>query len=276
MASVSPETHKEGEGGTLRLLVLLVNGLLPLGVIGYFCVATDHVLIGMLALHVIVMIALPVLTLKANLTPYYRMIVSDFRDSVQYMGKSILTFFGIIACGFALFVPLSCKTAALPKYCFDFSPFVDLLGPQSSKAVLIAAGLYFTIVNPIVEEWFWRMYLHKELGLHYLTPDSPPLTQQPDSIPSYGTLALIAETSKTQQTSFASKLIISTMYAVYHVLLLTTRISVLFGLIAWLFLTSLGLVLSYIRERIGISAAICVHAAVDAAVVVSLYYEKFG
>jgi len=268
MDVVSLETPKES-AGTLRLVLLFVNGLLPVGVIAYLSVLNDHLLVSMLVLHFLVMTTIPVIILQGKLTPYYRMLQTDLRTAGPYIVKAVFASLAIVGLGFALFVPFTCKSG-VSKYCFDFTPFTAILGPNLSKPMLISAGLYFTVVNPLIEEWFWRVFLHKELGLTYLTQE----LLIPDSLPSYGTVPLLP--SPATYSSFTSKLVITSMYASYHVLLLSTRISLAFGMLALVFVTSLGLLLIFARERLGIPACVCLHASVDCAVVVSLYYEKFG
>ena len=265
----SPESPKADEGGSMKMMILLVNGLLPMAVITYFCVSHDWLIIGMLVMHVVVMITLPLLFLKGDLTPYTSSLKADFSQARSHIGQGMLLMASIITFGLALYIPSTCKSGLLSP-CFDFTPFTSILGSDMSRPALIAAGLYFTFVNPLVEELFWRVFLHKELCLTYLTKDQRLPT--PDT---YGTIPLI-ETPKSQNASTFSKLVLSTMYALYHGILLTFRISPTFGILGFLFLLGFGLALVYTREHVGIFASVCLHAAIDGAVVVSLYYEKFG
>ncbi|EEQ97923.1 hypothetical protein Pmar_PMAR025547 [Perkinsus marinus ATCC 50983] len=39
--------------------------------------------------------------------------------------------------------------------------------------VLIVLGIYFALVNPLLEEFFWRVFLHRELGQSFF-PQSVP------------------------------------------------------------------------------------------------------
>lgn len=266
----SPESPKADEGGSLRMIILLANGMLPMAVIAYCCVSHDWLISGMLVMHIVVMITLPLLILKGDLTPYMGTIRADILQAKSHIGQALLLMSCFVTFGLAVYIPASCKSGLLTS-CFDFTPFISILGPDLPKPALIAAGLYFTFVNPLVEELFWRVFLHKELCLTYLTKEHR-LSPTPDT---YGTVPLI-QAPKSHVTSFFSKIVLSTMYALYHAILLIARISPAFGLLGFFFLLGFGLALVYTREQLGISASVCLHAAIDAAVVVSLYYEKFG
>jgi hypothetical protein len=85
--------------------------------------------------------------------------------------------------------------------------------------------LYFSTVNPVIEEGFWRVFLAKSLPVG----------------------------------------VVSCCYALYHVLVILKFAGALRALVGFCFLSLLGLVLQYIKDRFGLVTAMAVHSGLDAA-----------
>lgn len=84
--------------------------------------------------------------------------------------------------------------------------------------------LYFTVVNPIIEEGFWRVFLAQSLPT----------------------------------------VLVSVCYALYHVLVIFKFAGALRAGVGFVFLSGLGVCLQYIKNRLGLLPAIAVHSALDA------------
>mmetsp|Transcript_3463 Transcript_3463/g.7192 ORF Transcript_3463/g.7192 Transcript_3463/m.7192 type:complete len:99 (-) Transcript_3463:2004-2300(-) len=84
--------------------------------------------------------------------------------------------------------------------------------------------VYFSIVNPIIEELFWRVFLAQ-------------------SLPTF---------------------VVSACYAAYHVLVVYKFAGALRAVIAFPCLAILGLAFQIIKTRFGLVTAISVHSALDA------------
>jgi len=265
----------------LRAFALVCIGLSPL----ITCVGVGEnmqsVLVAMVLMHWGAMLILPAAfyaaaSFSGHGYASYRFYIELFRE--QQMNSEAKTLRGC-ALGVPVLILLlvgylsfRCKTLSWPFCIKDFIPPLEQYGfeAHSMSFRLIAAG-YFTFWNPAIEEFFWRVFLHRELGLalgfnpkeekHLLRGDA-------DGGPWRD---LLHETA----TAFPGRAIalrwgVSAMYAAYH----TWPMKLLFQRTWWLYtvlgfccLVCLGRFFLILREmpHFGLIAAYILHAWVDAA-----------
>lgn len=151
---------------------------------------------------------------------------------------------------------------------------LSLLGVKSATPCewrsLVGAGFYFSLVNPLVEELFWRVFLRRELA-ECLSEGGGESRGEDARLP------LLAATAASQQTppeaarlakplSWMRATALALFYASYH----TVVVARLFGgglaALSLPLLTMLGHVLNLVRERPamgGLCGALALHVGVD-------------
>lgn len=147
----------------------------------------------------------------------------------------------------------------------------------------IFGSIWFSIVNPILEELFWRVFLADELdepcscmGDSKARDAIPP----PPDRPSIELSFVVGPDQRQDQDcshsqhagrSFAaieaSRWLISSYYAAYHVIVVIRFFPAFMGLTTLIFLTIVGRILLHVRDmpRFGMCTSIIVHAGLDAA-----------
>ena len=244
--------------GFSREAMLWAISLTPVLVVVIFCILTELYVAALFAMHVIVMIGLPLMSVS-NLWTKYRPFVS-----FDFVTLPNIAVFGLVAgFGFLCFLPLRCGVSP-EAVCLEVSPFADRLLAGVPLVWRIIVGLYFCFVNPVIEEFFWRTFLWREL---VLLEGRSTLTAVDSS--SYGTLPLkgAAQTSAPQTASLSALRLVAlgVAYAAYHVVFFAFRATAAVAVAGAVGLTVLGVVLTKTRETLGFTLAVAVHAGVDAA-----------
>jgi len=289
-----------------RKVALVLIGVSPLIVMLALGETFRNVLIAMLAMHWGCMLLLPVLyyVIRSHEDPVSRSAALTFYS--QFVAEQREDCCRKLLRGFVLGIPLFLGPV-LGYYCmrcetFDWflcvRSFEKPLGAYGLKSYsmnfkLLIIGLYFACVNPIFEELFWRVFLHRELALQELGAD---LDHRNDEAS-----ALLADHSvgerheeKEEVSPFAElcrprvhltfysevcRWLVCALYASYHI----WPISIIFGALWWLYavggfcgLTILGRGFLLLREtpQFGLPATLVAHALVDAAFVV-ICFVKF-
>ena len=139
-------------------------------------------------------------------------------------------------------VLLSYHVVAKPLH-IDERSMRPLLVPWglSSASVGFDIGtlMWLTFLNPVMEEFFWRVYL-----LEMLRP--------------------FGNDGPTCARGWAPTAISATLYASYHVVVVSNFLPMALCLLSFVCLAMLGLALQGVLARVGLIAAIGVHLAVDA------------
>ncbi len=221
-------------------------------------------------MHFAVMLGIPVFFYSpiTRYKPFF-----DLRE--VFSPLHIALFLAVAVIGFLGFMPLRCEVMPEPL-CIDLSAFALSLVQNLSLSVRVLVALYFVFVNPLVEEFFWRTFLWRELSL-CATP--PVRTNDLEAAAVYGSVgspvtATEAASPRELETLCVWRSVgLSLAYALYHVVLVYWRVSVVAAAYALVGLTALGLVLVKVRESHGVSWAVVVHAGVDATAVVVMLYS---
>lgn len=148
----------------------------------------------------------------------------------------------------------------------------------------LLAAMYFTFANPAFEEFFWRVFLHRELGLAIgANKQVPAAAVDPDSLLEGGEEAKKPWTSLVQEaietiptsaeqlhTGCSVRWGVSILYASYHawpIMVLFHKTWWAYAPLGFCFLVALGRFFVMLRENphFGLPAAYATHAWIDAA-----------
>lgn len=285
--------YKEGDVARprWRIISLVLIGMSPLA----SCLVVGEnlgVLFAMVAMHWISMLVLPALYFvarsheeasfaAATLTFCRRVWDQDLAHSFL---KSIrgcvfgMPLFVVLIAGYLSF---RCKTFSWALCMRSFEQPLEASGfePHSMPFRLLSA-LYFTFWNPLIEEFFWRVFLHREVGTEVGVEriETFEMSDAPWQKLWLGILELPA--TDASWSSAAVRWGVSLMYASYHtwpmkVLFFFNYVGWLHVVAGFLFLVCLGRFFVILRESpdFGLPAAYACHAWVDAAFAVLCLVE---
>lgn len=278
-----------------RIIYLIILGFGPLLSCIVVGEAMGSVLFAMVVMHWITMLVLPSLyyvirsredeSFTAAAIAFYGDVWS--RNMSKGFAKSLrgcLLGAPIFLCFVSGYVLFSCKSFGWALCMRNFERPLEKYGFQMhSMPFRILAALYFTLWNPVIEEFFWRVFLNREVGLelglkevaasetdapwHHLWRD---IVQSLPSWPADG----------TSWTSVKLHWGVCVMYASYHtwpmkVLFLSNEAGWLHILAGFLFLVLLGRFFLLLRESpdFGLPAAYVCHVWVDAAFAILCMFE---
>eukprot|EP00919_Chromeraceae_sp_WS-2016_P072998 GHVR01172577.1.p1 GENE.GHVR01172577.1~~GHVR01172577.1.p1 ORF type:complete len:337 (+),score=59.79 GHVR01172577.1:90-1100(+) len=165
-------------------LVCSLIGLSPTSVMLLFILVLKEAAIAMIVMHIVCMGTLPFLFVflryrdHMSYRSYY---VNFFKHQIKHFKQQVpigLFLFLLSSVGGSLsYILFSCDKGILGiffstgifsniKLCIGLKEAsLPLYGLSYSTGVMVFLGLYFIIVNPIVEEYFWRVFLFRELAL---------------------------------------------------------------------------------------------------------------
>mmetsp|Transcript_1190 Transcript_1190/g.2020 ORF Transcript_1190/g.2020 Transcript_1190/m.2020 type:complete len:370 (+) Transcript_1190:70-1179(+) len=279
-----------------RIIALVAIGMSPLILCVSIGESLGNVLFAMVAMHWIAMLVFPALyyTIKSHEERGFATSTLAFYSECFNTSTSQLCFkvFRGCAIGLPVFLCLvscyflfRCNTYGSLVCVKNFErPLEDYGMKVHSMPFRLAAATYFTFWNPLIEELFWRVFLHREVGLELqVTSVTPPL---PDGVPWRhlwkDIIALIPVWPPATSDASSAKLRwgVSCMYASYHtwpmkVLFLSNQAWWLHILGGFVFLVFLGRFFLVLREnsQFGLASAYAVHAWVDAGFAVLCLFE---
>ncbi|PHJ18501.1 caax protease self-immunity protein, partial [Cystoisospora suis] len=161
---------------SLSIPVLLLVGFSPFFCMLVFILGLHNVLLAMLIMHWVCMTTVPLvyIYLFEHSFQYYRHVwaIQRCRFRKQWIWGIA---FCLITLGFLYLVYYLC---AFPYNIFGsnyhwrwFERLLDKIhrnclqrGLDLSFPLLVLSGLYFFLINPLIEEWFWRVFLYREFG----------------------------------------------------------------------------------------------------------------
>lgn len=168
-----------------------------------------------------------------------------------------VTGFGImLAIGLVAYI--FCRSASVPGEYLgvplnELRQTLELYGIRSQVA-MTAFALYFAVINPILEELFWRRFARARLGEEYSSK-----------------LPLLSWGSSPADALSASA------YSAYHSVIIAMLMPAWFNfLVAFPFLVAFGHALSLLADKHGIHTAIAVHSGLDLAAACWILDIKFG
>lgn len=166
-----------GKLSVWRSVVVVLIGLSPL----LWCVfggeGFKNVLIAMVVMHWACMMTLPVMyyvswsfTAKDvgqyAVSFYSELFIEQRQDLLQKMLRGSIIGIMFLVCAVGGFLLLRCETYSW-RFCMKKfeKPLKEYGFAPYSEDFRWAAALYFTFINPVFEELFWRVFLHRELPL---------------------------------------------------------------------------------------------------------------
>ena len=260
-----------------RQAVAVGVGLSPCVVVSIW-IHAENLLAAMLCMHTVCMLMLPAIVIISSSPKVRKWYSTHGQDLLVPSGTHILRglLLGLVLGGGLIggFLLVRCKSV-LRGYISDFDRFcargldrnIHANGFEGfSKPKMIAVALYFSTVNPFVEELFWRVFLHKQVEID---PD----TTGGDSVDRE---RKVLDHPQVPTVSEAWRWLISAMYASYHYMVVWTLLFNVGGVPLWpmlgfLGLTFLGRFYVWLREQPdswGLWSVIVSHALLDAGVCV--------
>ena len=241
----------------LHVVLVMLICLLPAVAIICLMLVAKLGILSMFVFHWVGAVAAPCLYMSlidqeglASPLQFLRRQFTGFAVEVQQWKRGIVLFLGFTALGFVVIVAIS-------HWCFLvndlYKPMkinVETVGIDFSTVGAVLFVLYFTFVNSMIEEIFWRGWLLERLG--------------------------------TSRTAIG---ISGLFYASYHFFVLYAVLPMSLGFNLWgstlvtLFLVLAGVMFSYIHQIHGIILSWFIHAAADACIMlglVAVYYQTWS
>lgn len=149
------------------------------------------------------------------------------------------------------------------------STLADYGFENMSKAQIIMSAVYFCIMNPIIEELFWRVFMHREIDFFY------------ESVEADVEQVTIIErsSSNTDNTSrripWPVLLLFSVLFSSYHTLVIGVFLGgVAYGILAFFIIGVLGLIFQQILlgspQDKGFYRILFLHVGIDLGIILSL------
>jgi hypothetical protein len=265
---------------------IIFVGLLPAVVVALSMFVGHNIFIAMFVMHWSSMIPVPLaLTYfihgKAEIRWYIEYVkqqkfLSDWRICLMLL--TVGTLVPVLG-----YMADSCKTA---QWHFCVGAVDDNLAQygfkDAPKALIIACAVYFPIVNPIIEELFWRVYMDREYTFSACLAtregaedESLHLMENGASMDNNSDTILPTKSTKSNEIPLYVKLIFSSLYSSYHTMVVGVFLGgVQYGILAFFGIGALGLLFQYIfsvsDNRSGFGRAVCFHVGIDAGVVIAL------
>lgn len=278
-----------------RVIFLVATGFSPLVSCVLVGETLGSVLFAMVAMHWVVMLVLPALyyTIRSHGEEDFAVSTMAFyrdlwdRNFACAWAKSIrgcLLGAPIFLCLLSGFVAFRCKTF-LWAFCIrNFErPLEDFGFRPHSMPFRVLAAFYFTFWNPVIEEFFWRVFLHRELGSELGFKEKTSETSDTPWQQLWQDILAALPSWPARDTCWTSAAVywgVSVMYASYHtwpmkVLFVFNFLPFVHIVAGFLFLVCLGRFFIILREApdFGLPAAYFLHMWVDAAFALICLFE---
>eukprot|EP01066_Platyproteum_vivax_P016671 Platyproteum_vivax@DN7195_c0_g1_i1.p1 len=268
----------------------MIVALLPTVIVAVFLYALNSAPLAMIVMHWVSMVGIPLVWVRyfthsqAYYPPYIENAFKRWRNQVPI---ALFQFVVFTVLGFYFFYLFRCDNMPHVFFCIPTSKqdikalHLDFLGLGG----MLAMGLYFVFVNPVVEEWFWRIFLYRDVIARLFAASSQPSFDHPPAadIP----LGPPDEEAPVQQLMDGSPPVVdfvdvqvtelglwvlSALYASYHIIVVWVFASRFNAAGAFMALTVFGRWLIYCRNnpKLGMLSALLAHTGVDFAVILSL------
>ena len=281
--SIKITETSETEYNIGRICLLVATGLLPSAIVGLFCwLRQDLIAFSMLVMHWGAMVLVPLVILRRETSLYLSLLGRDAADFVSHWRSALAICVSLVAVASAGYYPMRCATYQW-SLCVNVEPMATQFYESMAKRGIVwvvMAGIYFVLVNPVIEELFWRVFLHRELSTAYKLSKEGVLGTA-GLKPGYGSTEVEsgpqeASNDTVPSHTFAPPLIIALiaiLYASYHAVLFVFEGGWILGAEGLIAIGTLGLLLNYLREHKGVFVAILVHLVVDVFALVVLLIE---
>ena len=261
------------------LFQIIILGLLPAAVVALSMFVGHNIFVAMFVMHWTAMAFVPVVFL------YFLHGKSEIRWYMDYIQQQellpdwriciLLLLLGVLVTVLG-YMADSCRTLSwhfcvgrvddnLAKYGFE----------EASKALIIACAVYFPIVNPIIEELFWRVFMDREYTLQAAKLSDQVIDEEASQLVDNGDLVPLIKTTKSQQIPISVKLVFSSLYSSYHTMVVGVFLGgVQYGILAFFCIAGLGLIFQYIFSvsdpKRGFFRDVFLHIGIDAGVIIAL------
>eukprot|EP00918_Siedleckia_nematoides_P015185 GHVU01032876.1.p1 GENE.GHVU01032876.1~~GHVU01032876.1.p1 ORF type:complete len:383 (-),score=29.32 GHVU01032876.1:268-1416(-) len=148
----------------VALLFVSLIALTPLITMFIFISGLHSVFSAMLVMHLVCMLTLPLLYVRYTVNFHY-FSSSIRRQLSRWEGQLPVALVGCVICAFSVvFGYLLVRCGGYLGFCPQIRDHAIREGMDLPLSKLICFGVYFCIINPIIEELFWRLFVYKEFG----------------------------------------------------------------------------------------------------------------
>jgi membrane protease YdiL (CAAX protease family) len=247
--------------------------------------ALHEMIAAMLIMHTIAMICSPLLhiwLLRGNSREvcehYWQQSTVDFRNGwphfLSRFTAGLIAWVVIAIVGFGISLLATCRAMSWEFCVHNMWPNLDRYGIDEDYPLsyLYLIGAYFVVVNPIIEEIFWRVWLLGEFGATLFKQKVSDLdVEDPLNPPNQIDYTVSAGVSEKGQWLGAAQ------YAFYHFFVVGVLLNWYWATAGFFGLTVLGRVLSYVKEHRhgGVLLAVLIHSGVDFVVIAVMFNMRF-
>ena len=259
-----------------------VNALLPCLVVYWTLAVIENAYAAVFLYESVCLIGVPLLTLRLRSRQGFRATAARLRPLVQSLLKpQNLTRCGLATTGSSCLVAFGgfATYLATCQYEFEALGISDEIREHSGEtglgihsapqaAALVALGVWFCTVNPVLEELFWRGYCYTEIG-RMCSTYAGEQQQQPKRDRSL--------LQAMDQGAF-SRWLVSLYFASFHAVVVAIFVSWPAAIAAFLFLAAVSRLWMWLAERppFGFPFIVAFHAGADVAVVLVFTALDFG
>ena len=146
---------------------------------------------------------------------------------------------------------------------------------DAPMALIVACAIYFPVVNRIIEEMFWRVFMHREVQIDHQHTQSSDIEQlsileTEEQIPHLGTAECHDES-----ITIGMRIVFAMLFASYHTIVIGVFLGgIKYAIVSFFLIAILGMILEDILIRgnptQGFNRALFLHIGIDIGVVVSL------
>jgi len=262
------------------LIRIVCVGLLPAATVALSMFVGHNIFVAMFVMHWTAMILAPLALVYFLHGKYEIQWYLDYIRQQQFFSDWRLCvplfLLGVIITVLGYMVD-SCRTMSwhfcvgqvddnLAKYGFE----------DASKALIIACAVYFPLVNPLIEELFWRVFMDREYTVSVGLSSIETVEDESSHLVESGECPQNdIKSTKSDSIPISIKLLFSSLYSSYHTMVVGVFLGgIQFGILAFFCIAALGYVFQYIFSvsdpKRGFFRAVAFHAGIDAGVVIAL------
>lgn len=264
-------------------LVVIICGLLPAAVVAVSMFIFKNIFIAMFLMHWLVMVPIIVgisvsFHGREGLLWYWKYLKQQEICSIIWYNLALIAVgVAVVIGGYALG---SCKSKEWDLCIGQVDDNIAEYGFKHAPNWLLAlCGIYFPFVNPIVEEFFWRVFFHREIELAHEAPSSNDIEERStlveESQEGSADPSLVIPKAPSNALTVDKRVVFAMLYASYHTIVVGVFLGgVRYGALSFFLVAILGYLLQEILIRgnpnHGFLMSLSLHIGVDLGVVIAL------
>lgn len=261
-------------------LKVVCSGLIPCAIVAVGLFVFRNIFIAMLMMHCIGMIPVAVGVCVYNRGVAGLVFYRDYLIQQKFL-KDVIALSALLILGTSVIVGMyvadSCKTHAWALCVGRVDERISQYGfHDSPRWLVVLCGIYFPLVNPFIEEVFWRVFMIAETSVCRIDTPQPDEEAQKLVCEKTGEDNDAKVYLKTEEQFPLQKAIVFGMlYASYHTLVVGILLGGwLYAAVSFLLVSGLGVVFHWLMfswdPSRGFYRAVFLHAGIDLGIVIAL------